>query len=81
VPVSRKRKPKAGNIKGASAGTTKLPDRRAMEAFLAAAAGERRDDALDAAQDIMWDAWDSVSSRQRIALAKKALAISPLCAE
>lgn len=40
-----------------------------------------RQDALDAAQDMMWDAWDTPDKRKRAALAKKALELSPLCAD
>ena len=58
-----------------------LPDRRAMESYLAAIAGQGRDDAIAKAQDIMYDAWDRATSRSRITLARKALAISPLCAD
>jgi len=36
---------------------------------------------LDAAQALVYDAWDAPSRRRRIALAKKALAMSPLCAD
>lgn len=38
-------------------------------------------EAVDAAQDIMWDAWDVPEKKKRIALAKKALELSPLCAD
>ena len=37
--------------------------------------------ALDKAQDLIYDAWEANTSKRRIALAKKALAISPLCAD
>jgi hypothetical protein len=40
-----------------------------------------RDDAIAKAQDVMYEAWDRAISRSRIALAHKALAISPLCAD
>jgi tetratricopeptide (TPR) repeat protein len=52
-----------------------------MESFLAAIAGQGRDDAIAKAQDIMYDAWERTTSRSRIALAHKALTISPLCAD
>jgi tetratricopeptide (TPR) repeat protein len=38
-------------------------------------------DAVDAAQDIMYDAWETGDRRKRIALAKKALKVSSLCAD
>jgi tetratricopeptide (TPR) repeat protein len=37
--------------------------------------------ALYEAQDIAWDAWDAPDRPRRIALAKKALKVSPLCAD
>lgn len=43
--------------------------------------GTQQDDAVDAAQDIMYDAWEASDRRRRIALAKKALKTSPLCAD
>ena len=58
-----------------------LPDRRAMESFLAAISGRRGDDATAKAQDVMYEAWERNTSRSRIALARKALGISPLCAD
>jgi tetratricopeptide (TPR) repeat protein len=58
-----------------------LPDRRAMESYLAAVAARSRDDAIAKAQDVMYEAWDRTTSRSRIALAHKALTISPLCAD
>jgi hypothetical protein len=33
------------------------------------------------AQDAMYEAWERTTSRSRIALARKALDISPLCAD
>jgi hypothetical protein len=61
VPVSKKpprnatsmsSRPKAAVADGA------LPDRRAMESYLASIAGQGRDDAIAKAQDVMYDAWD-----------------------
>jgi tetratricopeptide (TPR) repeat protein len=50
-----------------------------MESFLAAIAGHRGDDATAKAQE--YEAWERTTSRSRIALARKALGISPLCAD
>ena len=58
-----------------------LPDRRAMENYLSAIAGRNRDEAIAKAQDVMYEAWNRTTSRSRIALAHKALAVSPLCAD
>ena len=58
-----------------------LPDPRAMEAWLAALGRGSRDSSIAKAQNVMYDAWDRTSSRARITLARKALLISPLCAD
>jgi tetratricopeptide (TPR) repeat protein len=58
-----------------------LPDRRAMEGFMSALDGRRASDAIAKAQKVMYDAWDQTSPRARVALAHKALAISPFCAD
>ena len=82
MPVSKKtrRKPPATTHAEGPA-VHALPDRRAMESYLATVAGGPRDDALARAQNIMYDAWDRTTSRSRVALARKALGISPLCAD
>jgi tetratricopeptide (TPR) repeat protein len=58
-----------------------LPDRHAMEAYFLEISGGKRDDAIARAQQIMYDAWNKTTSRSRVALAHKALGISPLCAD
>jgi tetratricopeptide (TPR) repeat protein len=82
MPISKKprSKPAAKTSPKASAPVA-LPDRRAMESFLAAISGRRGDDATAKAQDVMYEAWERNTSRSRIALARKALGISPLCAD
>jgi tetratricopeptide (TPR) repeat protein len=52
-----------------------------MERFLAAIRGRGGDDATEKAQGVMYEAWERTTSRSRIALARKALGISPLCAD
>jgi tetratricopeptide (TPR) repeat protein len=52
-----------------------------MVSLLAGFGGSPRDDAVGAAQAIMYDAWGTGDRRRRIALAKKALKVSPLCAD
>lgn len=58
-----------------------MPDRRAMEGFMASLAGRRDEGAFGAAQELMYDAWDAPTKRARVALARKALRLSPLCAD
>jgi len=79
VPKKPRRQAEAAPPKAAAAQT--IPDRRAMESFLATVTGGSADDALSEAQSVMYDAWERTTSRSRIALARKALAISPLCAD
>ena len=58
-----------------------LPDRRVMEEYLAAITEDGKASALRDAQDIIYDAWERATSRSRIALARKAIGVSPLCAD
>jgi hypothetical protein len=82
MPISKKRRSKAAlRTSTKVSAPAALPDRRAMESFLAAIAGHRGDDATAKAQDVMYEAWERTTSRSRIALARKALGISPLCAD
>jgi tetratricopeptide (TPR) repeat protein len=82
MPISKKpRSKRAVKTSPKASALAALPDRRAMESFLAAIAGRRGDDATAKAQDVMYRAWEQNTSRSRIALARKALNISPLCAD
>jgi tetratricopeptide (TPR) repeat protein len=76
----RRKRPELRSPKRTSPPVT-LPDRRTMESLIAAIGGDQSDDAVEAAQDVMYDAWDRSGKRDRVALAHKALAISPLCAD
>ena len=71
-----------------------LPDQHAMEAFAAAYGGasghgERNaprrprggDDPTARAQQVIYDAWEQRTKRSRLAFARKALRLSPLCAD
>ncbi len=83
MPVSKKPRRKKSNppsAKGRSAVQT-LPDRRAMEGRMSAIGGRRAEDAIAEAQQLMYDAWERTSRPVRVALAHKALAMSPLCAD
>ena len=44
-------------------------------------ASSRETEALNRAQDLVYDAWEADTAKRRVALAKQALAISPLCAD
>lgn len=93
MPVSKNRrknrkKPPARHERKAAPPSKPLPDRRAMERMMAtfSSGGELfddgdDDDALWQAQDIMYEAWDTANKQGRIALARRALKISDLCAD
>ena len=80
----RKKKPATGAAKRkrrAQPALPPIPDRWAMERSLARLFGRQGEDALHTAQEFMYDAWEATTRTQRIALAGKALASSPLCAD
>jgi hypothetical protein len=75
-------KSRSDRKKKIAAAAATLPDRRLLEALLAALGADKQGDSdLERAQDLIYDAWDAPDRRRRVALAKKALAISPLCAD
>jgi tetratricopeptide (TPR) repeat protein len=87
MPVSKKprKKSKPSSSSTASPGQA-TPDRRAIEGVMSTALKSvtlksKGKNAVSAAQDIMYEAWDATTKRKRIALAHKALEISPLCAD
>jgi tetratricopeptide (TPR) repeat protein len=58
-----------------------LPRREAMEGMMSRMLGGGKDRAVNEAQNIMYDAWEAPTRHRAAALAKKALAISPDCAD
>src|SRR5271166_5971198 len=83
MPASRKpgRKGPVSQSSKSAPRAVKLPDRRAMESFRSTIGAPRAKSATDKAQDVMYQAWDQAEPRKCIALANKALTISPLCAD
>src|SRR6476659_2960020 len=82
MPISKKPRSKtAPKTSTKTSAAAALPDRRAMESFLAAIAGRRGDDATAKAQEVMCEAWERTTPRSRIALARKAPGAPPLCAD
>src|SRR5215468_461851 len=83
MPVSKRRRRKKPNHQ-ASKGASNIPslrDRRTMECFLSAVTGHQTNNATDKAQQVIYNAWEQTDPSKRIALAQKALALSPLCAD
>jgi hypothetical protein len=60
---------------------SRLPDLHLIESLLDKFGGGPQGNGVDAARDIMYDAWDASDKKRRIAMAKKALELSPLCAD
>ena len=58
-----------------------LPDRQAMESYAASHTQAEIDAALHDAQNLIYDAWEQTTVRGSASLARKALAICPLCAD
>ena len=58
-----------------------LPGRNAMEGFMAGMVGGGGRSKVDQAQEVMYDAWEAGTLKRRVELARKALDISPDCAD
>ena len=82
--TSGKRKPakKTKKKEAQAVPTDGLPFLQSMEGLFAGfgGRGERKASAVDQAQEIMYDAWEATTRRQRVALAKRAIEISADCA-
>jgi hypothetical protein len=79
MPASKKPRQKKSSPRASKGQHEVLPARRAIERFMSELSGRRSDDAIAEAQQVMYSAWNQPSSRARISLARKALAVSPLC--
>jgi len=82
----KKRRQKKGKAAGdddltLSRDLPRIPDRRAMEGTMFNMFGGTRGGPDDQAQDLMYQAWDAASPRERIDLARAALEISPDCVD
>ncbi|HEY5106672.1 MAG TPA: hypothetical protein VII73_07855 [Caulobacteraceae bacterium] len=58
-----------------------LLNRQVIEAMLSQLGSTRNSRAVDEAQEIMFDAWECDNPKRRVALARKALTVSPHCAD
>lgn len=73
----------AGRKKTPIDGQPALPEAAAQlaEYFAAQLAASRVSSAVDAAQEIMFDAWECRDRRRRVSMARRALGISADCAD
>ena len=67
--------------RAAAARTKALPTIAEMDAYVARTIEEERDQALQEAQQLIYDAWEGATARATQVLARKAIAVSPLCAD
>jgi tetratricopeptide (TPR) repeat protein len=72
-------KPRPAPAKKTGAGA--IPDRLAIDAYAKTVSKKDRAAAVAKAQDVMYDAWEKSTPRARETLARKALGLSPLCAD
>ena len=80
MPTSKKPRKKPSRS-SAGAELAVLPNPMTLEGMWRELGAGPDDDALGEAQDLVYDAWDAADGRSRYALARKALKISPLCAD
>jgi len=81
VPASKKPRKKSPQSGSASSELDALPNIATMESLSKELDIGPEDDALRRAQDLVYDAWEAPDGRSRNALARKALKISPFCAD
>jgi len=84
-PAKKKKTAKKRTKQGVSnsAPVESLPSLQSMEGLLSdlAGMGRGRRSAVDKAQEIMYDAWKAPTRQRAVALARKALEVSPDCAD
>jgi len=78
VPVSGKKRAKAKRPRRTE---PPLGQNDIVKLLALLAESSRPNSPIQAAQDIMYDAWEATGRRKRIAFAKRALQVSPLCAD
>ncbi len=82
MPVSKRPRNKNSKLPGLKPeAPATLPGRRAVKSVTSAIRRRQSKDAVAEAQGLMYSAWDQSSRRARVDIARKALAISPLCAD
>ena len=80
MPTSKKPRKKSSPATATSE-LAALPHPAALEATWRDLGGGPEDEALSEAQDLVYEAWETVDGRSRYALARRALKISPMCAD
>lgn len=80
MPVSKKPRRKSSQS-SVSTELAALPNPMTLESDWRKLGAGPEDDALGEAQDLVYEAWEAADGRSRYALARRALKISPLCAE
>ena len=80
MPTSKKPRKKSPRS-SVSTELDKLPNPVTMESLWRELGAGPEDEALGEAQDLVYDAWETTDGRSRNALARKALKISPFCAD
>lgn len=71
--------PKTGGAKRVEGASMLTPE--VVRALISQLGATRHSDAVDEAQEIMFDAWECDDPKRRLAMARKALKVSPLCAD
>lgn len=79
--MAKKRLRKGAQASPVTASPGAVIDLQAIQALLDNFGRSARADPLQAAQELIYDAWEAPSRRKRVALAKRALDLSPLCAD
>lgn len=79
--MPNKKKSRGREKKKPALSATPAIDLETLQGLLSQIGHFETDEALDAAQDLVFDAWETSDPRQRLRLAKQALEISPLCAD
>ena len=80
MPTSKKPRKKSSRL-SAGAELAALPNPMTLEGMWRELGAGPDDEALGEAQDLVYDAWEAADGRSRYALARKALKLSPLCAD
>lgn len=80
--MSASRKPRKKKARKPKSDNPPPPNQGGMEGLIASLLnGQRENDPVETAREIVGEAWEATDRRKRIALARKALKTSPLCVD